>query len=458
MTKRPILGLGFAIVGAWLFLNPVCAQSENSPIEVRAIARDAYIYAFPLIENYNTMYKQLANPSSPEYVGGFGKYRHYSTPYTPDNHDVVTPNNDTPYSWAWLDLRAEPWVVSVPEVPAKRYYVQQWIDLFTYNFAYVGTRATGNGAGNFLIAGPNWKGGVPPGIKQVFHSETDLVLTLTRTALDGPEDMPNVKAIQAGLLLRPLSEFQHASPPPAKPPIVFPPYDVQKARSHDFIVYLNFLLQFTQPPVASEVDLLKRFKMIGIGPGRPFDAAKLPPSMLSAIDEGVKDAQAALAEKSKTTLSSNGLFGTREFLKNDYLTRAIAAEKGLYGNSLEEAWYGGYVGDGRKASKIHFAPGQLPPAKFFWSITLYTLPDRFLYANDQKRYSIGDRTRGLKYDADGGLTLYVGHASPGRDKESNWLPAPEGMYSAVARLYGPSEAAMQGKWLLPPLTPFNPHD
>jgi hypothetical protein len=234
---------------------------------------------------------------------------------------------------------------------------------------------------------------------------------------------------------------------------VLPPYDKAKARSHDFIGYLNFLLQFTQPPDASETALMQRFGKIGIGPGLPFDAAKLPPETLAAIDAGVKEAQAAQADKVKITKSSNGLFGTRPDLKNDYMTRAVAAEMGLYGNSLVEAWYGGYVGDGRKPSLIRFAPGQLPPAKFFWSMTLYALPDRFLYANPLQRYSIGDRSKGLKYDADGGLTLYIGHASPGADKESNWLPAPAGLYSAVGRVYGPSEAAMNGSWKLPPLTP-----
>ena len=288
----------------------------------------------------------------------------------------------------------------------------------------------------------------------MFRSETDIVLTLTRTALDGPSDVDAVKAVQAGMKLAPLSSFRKTAPPPAAAPVSFPPYDAAKARSHDFIGYLNFLLQFTQPPDASEVDLMKRFSAIGIGPGLPFDASKLPPATLAAIDEGVKDAQAAMAEKAKVTLSSNGLFGTRADLKNDYMTRAIAAQKGLYGNSLVEAWYGGYVGDGSQLSTIHFPAGQLPPARFFWSMTLYTLPDRFLYANPLKRYSIGDRTAGLKRDADGGLTLYVGHASPGPDKESNWLPAPAGKYSAVGRIYGPSEAAMNGTWKLPPLVPM----
>jgi len=274
-------------------------------------------------------------------------------------------------------------------------------------------------------------------------------MTLTRTALDGPADLAKMQAVQTSMQLQPLSAFLKT----AAPAIVLPPYDKAKARSHDFIGYLNFLLQFTQPPDASETALMQRFAKIGIGPGRPFDAATMPPQTLTAIDARVKDAQAAQAERVKVTVSSNGLFGTRADLKNDYIKRAVAAEKGLYGNSLVEAWYGGYVGDGRQPSLIRFPAGQLPPAKFFWSMTLYALPDRFLYANPLRRYSIGDRTKGLKHDADGGLTLYVGNLAPGADKESNWLPAPAGLYSAVGRLYGPSEAAMNGSWKLPHLTP-----
>jgi hypothetical protein len=434
--------------------QPVQATaSDREQAEARAIAKEAYIYAFAMLENYNTLYKQVASPTAPEYVGGFGTFRHYSQLYTPDNHDVVTPNNDTPYSWAWLDLRAEPWVVTVPKVPEGRYYVQQWVDLFTYNFAYIGSRATGNDAASYLITGPGWTGAAPKGIKQVFPSETALVMTLTRIALNGPDDIDNVKKVQAGMKLQPLSAYLKTQSPPAAPAIRFPPYDADKVHSHDFIGYLNFLLQFTQPPHPSETELMQRFATIGIGPGLPFDARTLPPARLAAIDAGVADAKAEMSEKAKTMLSSNGLFGSRAFLENNYLTRAIAAEKGLYGNSIDEAWYGGYEGDGNKASLIHFSKDALPPARFFWSVTLYTLPDRFLYANELKRYSIGDRTPGLRYDADGGLTLYVGHVSPGKEKESNWLPAPAGPYSAVGRVYGPSPAAIEGKWNLPPLQP-----
>lgn len=423
------------------------------PSDARAIAKEAYLYAFAMLENYRTWYKQAVDAKAPEYIGGFGIYHHYSEPFTPANHDVVTPNNDTPYSWAWLDLRAEPYVLSVPAVPKDRYYVVQWIDLFTQNFAYVGVRSTGFGAGSYLIAGPKWHGSKPAGIRQVFQAETEIVGTLTRTALNGPEDVPNVRAIQAQYKLQPLSAFLDKSAPPPAPAIDFPPYDRKKAQDHDFIVYLNFLLQFAEPPHPSEIAIRKRFETIGIGPGWPWDAAKVDPALLAAIDAGIADAKAALKAKLAVTMSSNGLFGPRSLLKTDYLTRDVAAAKGLYGNNLEEAWYGGYDGMGSKPSVIHFPAGKLPPAKFFWSLTLYTLPERFLYANEINRYSIGDRTKGLQYGKEGSLTLYVSHASPSDEMRANWLPAPEGEYVVVARIYGPSATAMNGQWKLSPLRP-----
>jgi hypothetical protein len=205
--------------------------------------------------------------------------------------------------------------------------------------------------------------------------------------------------------------------------------------------------------VPSEKDLMALFANIGVGAGKPWDASKTDPELLAAIDQGVADAKAEMAEVAKKTLSSNGLFGSREFLKDDYMTRAMGAEKGLFGNSIEEAWYGGFVGDGSKQTILHFPPGQLPPAKFFWSLTLYTLPDRLLYANRLNRYSIGDRTKALVYGKDKSLTIYLGHKFPGKGRESNWLPTPEGKYSLVARVYGPEKAAMDGTWELPEPTP-----
>ena len=442
---------GFVVAGIML-VSGVPAKTA-SLAETREIAKEAYIYAFAMMENYQTIYKQAVDAKDPAYVGGFGKFRHYSEPFSPANHDVVTPNNDTPYSWAWLDLRTEPWVVSVPAVPQSRYYVMQWIDLFTQNFAYIGVRSTGFGAGSYMIAGPDWHGTTPSGITKVFHAETAIVGTLTRTSLNGPEDVPALKALQAQYKLEPLSKFLGRTAPPPAPAIRFPVYFPAEAKTHDFIKYLNFLLRFADPPIAAEVPLRDRFAEIGIIPGKSWDATKVDPATLRAIDEGVADGQAVIKEKLSQTFDSNGLFGSREQLGTNYLTRDVAAAKGLYGNSMEEAWYGGYVGDGAKAMKVRFDSGKLPPAKFFWSMTLYTLPDRFLYANKINRYSIGDRTKGLRYDADGSLTFYVSHEPPGGVGDANWLPAPPGKYSVVARVYGPEKALLDKTWTLPKLTP-----
>src|SRR4051812_24336243 len=191
----------------------------------RAAAKAGYVFGYAMVENYRTLYAQAVDAADARYVGGFGVYRHYSESARPENTDIVTPNNDTPYSWAWLDLRAEPWVLSVPAVPKDRYYVCQGFDLFTHNFAYVGVRATGFGAGHFLFAGPRWGGTAPPGITRVYRSETDIIGTLTRTALNGPEDVPNVKALQSQLRLERLSAFRDQPRPAPAPPIAFPPYD-----------------------------------------------------------------------------------------------------------------------------------------------------------------------------------------------------------------------------------------
>jgi hypothetical protein len=444
----------FALAGL-LVSTAASAEPAVSAKEAQEIAKDAYVYSYAMMESYQTWRTQAVDKTANGYVGGFNVFRHYSEPFTPDNKDIVTPNNDTPYSWAWLDLRAEPMVVSVPAVPKDRYYVMQWIDLFTQNFAYIGVRSTGFGAGNYMFVGPKWRGKKPAGIKQVFKAESDIVGTLTRTALQGPNDVPNVKALQAQYKLQPLSAFLKQSAPLAAPAIDFPPYDKAKARTHDFIGYLNFLLQFAEPPHPSEVAIRKRFEKIGIGPGKPWDASKVDPATLAAIDAGVKEGQAEIDALAAKTFSTNGLFGSRAQLKTNYLQRDVGAMKGLYGNSLEEAWYGGYICDGTKPSTVHFTKANLPPAKFFWSMTMYTIPDRFLYANPINRYSIGDRTKGLAYGKDGSLTIYVSNASPGKDKESNWLPAPPAKCSLVARVYGPNEAAMTGQWKLPPLEPAN---
>ncbi|MCP9797156.1 DUF1254 domain-containing protein [Cyanobium sp. Lug-B] len=430
-----------------------------SPAEARAIAKEAWLYAYAPLQGYQTLWNQTQNKAFPGYVGGFDRFRHYSRSATPADKDIVTPNNDTPYSWAWLDLRTEPIVLSLPAVPAPRYYVNQWFDLYTHNFAYTGVRSTGRGAGTYLFAGPRWKGTVPKGITKVFRAETDFVGTLTRTQLNGPDDIPALKAIQGQYVLTPLSRFTGQPAPPPAPAVAWPAWDASKAEGIGFITYLNALLPF-MPAVPSERAMRARFARIGIGPGLPFDPARLDPKLRTALEEGVAEARQELKAKAQQQTSSQGFFGSRQQLGSDYLTfRSMGAMLGIYGNSSEEAFYAtqqtgpdGQVLDGRRRWVLRFEPGQLPPVTEFWSVTMYKLPERLLVENPIQRYSIGDRTSGLKLGADGSLEIYIQSENPGADKVSNWLPAPAGPFFFVARLYGPKDPVLKGTWKLPRLT------
>lgn len=426
--------------------------------EARAITREAWAYAYAPLQGYQTMYSQTQNRAFGGYVGGFNKFRHYARSSTPADTDIVTPNNDTPYSWAWLDLRAEPMVLSLPAVAAPRYYVNQWFDLYTHNFAYTGVRATGREAGTFLFAGPRWMGEIPKGIDKVFDVETEFVGTLTRTQLLGPDDVPALQAVQDSYRLIPLSQFAGMPAPTPAPTIDWPVWDSAKAEGLGFIVYLNALLPF-MPVQPSEQEMFARFARIGIGPGRAFDAARLAPEMRAAMEEGIAEAAKALKEGALQQKDSRALFGTRETLGEGYITkRNYGAMLGIYGNTKEEAVYGsqqtdsdGKVLDGSRHWVLRFEPGQLPPVTEFWSITMYNLPQRLLVENPLNRYSIGSRTAGLKLGADGSLDIYMQADNPGPEKESNWLPAPKGPFFFVGRFYGPKQEALDGRWSLPPL-------
>nr|WP_246238021.1 DUF1254 domain-containing protein [Pseudomonas akapageensis] len=429
--------------------------SDTRPEDVRAIAHQAWIYAYPMLMHYQTLQKQVLNPGAAEYTGGFNRFRHYSQQFTPNNRDIVTPNNDTPYSWAWLDLRSEPQVLSVPVVADDRYYVHQLVDQYTYNFAYVDVLSTGREAGDYLIAGPSWKGEIPAGIKQVLRSETEIVMILGRTGLRNAADMPAVQALQQQYRLRPLHEYAGTPAPQAVAPVPWLPWDSKTGLGPGFINHLNqiFTLCPTHP---SEQALRDRFARIGIVPGQAFDIAALTPEQHQALIAGIQDAQAELQAAGAKVHSTLGLFGTREAMHGNYLNRALAAAIGIYGNSVEEAFYTGSKQDdqgqqlmGGRRYRLRFAPGQLPPASEFWSLTLYDLPDRQLVANPIDRYCLSSRDA-LQTDADGALTLLVQSTAPQEGLQSNWLPAPaSGAFTLVLRLYGPGKQVIEQRWQMP---------
>jgi hypothetical protein len=444
--------------------GPAPAGRPITPAEARAIAREAYIYGFPLVDSYRIQYSYFVDRGGPEFKAPWNEIHNEARVYTPDDKAVQTPNSDTPYSQLGVDLRAEPMVLTVPAVESGRYYSLQFVDLYTFNFAYVGSRATGNEAGNFLLAGPGWKGEKPEGIKAVIRSETEFAFVLYRTQLFKPDDIANVKTVQAGYRVQPLSGFSGKPAPAAAPMVDFPrPLSPEQQRSSpEFFNILDFVLRFC-PTHPSETELRARFARLGIGGG--FDATKLPPEIRKAVEEGMADAWREFAEFKKTQLdtgkftSADG-FGTRQFMNGRYIDRMAAAVLGIYGNSKEEAIYPFYLVDSngerpdasRNRYTLRFGPDGLPPVHAFWSLTLYELPSSLLVANPLNRYLINSpMLPDLKRDADGGLSIDLQHESPGREKESNWLPAPKGPFFAVLRLYWPREDALNGKWKAPAL-------
>jgi hypothetical protein len=354
-------------------------------------------------------------------------------------------------------------VLTIPSIAAGRYFSVQLVDAYTYNFAYLGSRTTGNSGGNFLLAGPGWHGDTPAGVDEVIRSETDLVTAFYRTQLFGPDDLDNVKAIQAGFGVQPLSAFVNEPPPPPAPRIDFvrPLTPDEERTSPRFFEILNFVLRFA-PTVPSEVQLRTRFATIGIGAEARFDADVLTQEMRAAIEGGMADAwaqfQALLTDKVNTgQVTSGDVFGTRERLGDNYLYRMAAAVLGIYGNTKEEAMYPAFSNDstgapltGANNYVFRFGPGALPPVSAFWSLTMYELPSSLLVENPINRYLINSpMLDSLAKDPDGWITLYVQHASPGPDKESNWLPAPEGPFRLFLRLYWPKDEALSGQWQPP---------
>ena len=261
-----------ALLAALAFQNAL-AQPEITPEDARAIAKEAYTYANPVVDSYRVIYGSFVDPQDPEFKAPWNQIKNVPRVYTPDDKAVQTPNSDTPYSWLGLDLRAEPVVLTVPPIEEGRYFSIQLIDLYTHNFAYIGSRTTGNAGGHFLVAGPGWKGDAPEGITKVIRVETELLLAIYRTQLFNPDDLEKVKAIQAKYKVEPLSSFLGKPAPEAAPAIDFiePLTPAEIKTSLDVFSQLNFVLQFC-PTHPSEQALMARVAQIGVGAGRTFDA------------------------------------------------------------------------------------------------------------------------------------------------------------------------------------------
>ncbi|QZH65051.1 DUF1254 domain-containing protein [Mycolicibacterium farcinogenes] len=440
-------------------------NAAPTPETVRQIAKEAYIYGFPMVDSYRIQHAYFVDKANPQYKGDWNQPHSIARVFTPEDTTIQTPNSDTPYTMLGADLRAEPLVLTVPPIEAGRYYSLQFIDSYTYNFAYVGSRTTGNGGGKYLLAGPSWKGDKPAGITDVIRSDTDFALVIYRTQLFDPNDIDNVKKIQGGYTVEPLSAFakKSAATVPAVDFIAPLSPDEQKT-SPKFFQILNFILKYA-PEVSSEKDLRARFATIGIAPDGDFDPATMSKETLQAVQDGMADAWTEVNTFKKDKLdtgqvTSADLFGTREALKDNYLYRMAAAVLGIYGNTAQEAIYPVLAVDvtgaplsGAGNYTVRFGPGQLPPVNSFWSATMYKMPQSLLVANPINRYLINSpMLPSLVKDPDGGVTIYVQNQSPGPAKEANWLPTPEGPFQIILRLYWPKEEALNGTWHAPKVT------
>ncbi len=430
--------------------------------ETKGLAEAGFIYGLPLVMNYAVMYEFCVDTNSGQYKAPFNQIYNEARVFTPRDTAVVTPNSDTPYSMLWLDLRAEPMVISVPAVDKARYYSVQLCDGNTFNYGYIGSRATGSEAGDYLVVGPDWKGATPVGIKQVFRSSTQFSLTIFRTQLFKAEDMPNVVKVQAGYQAQPLSAFLKQPAPPPAPVINFPKINKEMVKT-GFFDYLDFALQFA-PAGPQEKAIRAKLARIGVGPGKKFAFKNLSLEHKLEVGFGMKNGEAKVEQAVRNLgqpingWNVSSAQGDRAFYHGNWLLRSAAAKAGIYGNDAVEATYPmtrvdltGQPLDGSKHNyTLTFPAGQLPPVNAFWSVTMYDGKSQLLIENPINRYLINSpMLPGMKMNVDGSLTLYLQKASPGADKESNWLPAPNDLIYLVMRLYWPKATPPS---ILPPGT------
>ncbi|MBR0824067.1 DUF1254 domain-containing protein [Bradyrhizobium manausense] len=476
LTKRELLGSAAlaAITAAATKSIPVFAQTNTDRprfFAAKDIAEAGFIYGLPIVMNYAVMYEYAVDRNSSQFKAPFNQIKNEPNVYTYKDTAVITPNSDTPYSLLWMDLRAEPIVLSVPEVDPKRYYSVMLCDGNTYNYGYIGSRATGSEPGDYMVVGPDWKGAIPPGIKKVFRSSTQLSAAAYRTQLFNPDDVENVRKVQAGYKVQTLSAYLNQPATTAAAAIDFPKIDKEFVKTN-FFEYLDFALQFA-PARENEKEIRAQLARIGIGPGKTVNFKDLSLEDKLEIGLGMKEGErkideaVASAGKEINGWRISSMFGDSAFFNGDWLKRAAGAKAGIYGNDAEEATYpmtrldsDGQALDGSKHNyTLTFPSGQLPPVKAFWSVTMYDGKTQLLIKNPIDRYLINaPMLPNLKKNADGSLTIYIQNKSPGAERESNWLPAPDGPIYLAMRLYWPRTEPPsilpvgQGTWQPPGVT------
>ena len=421
--------------------------------QFKTIAEQGFIYGLPLVMNYAIMNEYAVDSNSSQFKAPFNQIKNLPRVFTYKDTAVVTANSDTPYSFLWLDLRAEPMVLSVPAAPKDRYISVMLADAHTYNYGYMGSRATHGKAGKYMVVGPDWKGERPAGIDGVFHSLTPFSFAAYRTQLINAEDMPNVVKIQDQYKVESLSAFLGQPPPTAAPDPNFLPATTAGIKTN-FWNYLGAALEYI-PELDEDKDIRAQLAKIGIGPGKTFDMTSLSPERQKVMVEAMK----AGDTKVDTYLASgmtdvNGwqlgsLPGDQAHYNGDWVMRAATAKAGIYGNDAAEAVYplgrvdvdGNTLDTSKHNYTLTFAADNMPPVNAFWSVTMYYGKSQLMVENPINRYLVNTAmVPAMAKNADGSVTIYIQKDSPGKDKEANWLPAPDDTAYMVMRLYWPKPA------------------
>jgi hypothetical protein len=465
MLRKALL----AIFAGLVLSTSAIAQGVSSltPEEARKLAKEAYIFGFPHATNYRVFIQRFVTNDPLTQGVGFNEFAHQPGPFPPEVRD--TTQRDTIFSIAVLDLRREPLVISVPKIPDLRAYMLQLGDTSTEALPYISTVATGNEAGNYVIVGPDSRDYFPARrFDGVITARGRFVIVIGRTMFFGISDLPNVHAIHRGIKITPLSTYLGRTPPPKPAPVEFIPWDNEKAAGLGIFDYINMAIAW-EAPAHDEIALLRRIARIGIVPGKRFTTKGLPPQIVAALNAGIADARASIdnAVLNPTELIGGVRVGgwelsTKDISRfgNNFLLRAAVARDNIYPNAPDHAIYAqarldasGAKLSGDKKYTVRFNAKQIPPVNWFWSVTMYDAKTTAMYPNPLKRYSIGDRTTGLRWREDGSLAISIQHKEPeDAVRRANWLPAPKGGFYMVMRLYGPKPSVVAGEWKPPPIT------
>jgi hypothetical protein len=456
---RIILTAATLLIVVLILATTIQADEEITPAEALAIAKEAYIYFYPLVI-MDVSRKHFSNVEADKMFGRgpMNTFSHARTFPPATFRGATHVNFDTLYSLSSLDLTKEPVVISVPDTQG-RYYLLQLLDMWTDSFAGLGKRTTGTHAGSFAVVGPGWHGELPQGIQRI-DAPTPFVWVIGRTRTDGPQDYNAVHKVQDGYKMTLLSQW--GKPPQAISATIDPTVDmktppvqqVERMTPDAYFAYAAELLKVNGPHIVDQ-PILARMKRLGIEAGQTFDPAKVGHVIHEALQEAPAAARKALiAEWPKVGRNANGwVMNTDSGVYGaNYLKRAAVAMFEIGMNRPEDSIYpdtGDSPLDGHNNYIMHFKKGELPPVDEFWSVTVYDLHG-FIVPNPTDRYTLGDRSN-LKPSADGSLDIYLQNRSPGADKESNWLPMPTQPFSLHARLYSPRPAAIDGTWAMPPV-------